>query len=178
VTTLAPGFVLRVEDDAPNHWIAECGFVVIVLLRVGSHQDPTHVSTVARLVSRRRRLGLPKASILAICPPEVRTPPTQDVRRAFLDAAHLRAHIDRVAAVVLGEGFAPAVHRGAVTGILALIQSPKTFEITSTIAEGVYHVLGGHSPVAGPLIRICEEQARRSSVRPPSGHGAPSVGST
>lgn len=151
---LAPGCALIVEESTPNHWIACCDTLVILYLYGSSHADPQHVLTAQQALSRAIRRG-GSAQMLVLFSPSLIKPPTAEVRRAIVESEHLSRRIDRGAAVILGTGFMSAIHRGAITGILAALGLPGTIRVTQSIREGVAHAFRGSAAAALALERVC-----------------------
>lgn len=158
---LAPGVALFVEEKTSSHWIATSGTLVILSLAAASHSDPSHVHSAAQVVSRALRRGASAVQLLALFSPAITKPPSAEVRRAFLDAAHLGPRIDSAAAVILGEGFSSAIHRGAITGILTLLGFRSTVRVSQSIREGVEHTFRGSETAARALERYCEANIAR-----------------
>lgn len=150
---LAPGVPVQVEDASDNHWVGTCGNVLVVVLRAGSHSDPTHIHAVGRALTRAQR-SRTKVRVLVIWPPANGRPPSSEVRDAIAASAALTKNIERAAGVVLGTGFAPAVHRSAATGFLALFGTPFERRIVSSIDEGV-RFLVEDATVAQLLAHFC-----------------------
>jgi hypothetical protein len=155
---LAPGCTAYVEEATAHHWVATCGTLVIVLLHEGSYADPQHVRAGERAITRLVRRGAAAVQMLVIFPSTLSKPPSAEVRRAIVDAASVKSKIDRAAGVVLGSGFMSAIHRGAVTGILALVGAPGIVRVVSSVTEGLEHIYGRHASTLAPLARLCNER--------------------
>lgn len=155
---IAPGWALQVEDSTEHHWLATCGTVVVLVLHEGTADDPGHIQASARLLARSLRLRAPKHQFLAVFPPTLGRPPSERVRRALSDAGSVSRTLDRSAAVILGQGFLPSIHRGVITGVLTLLRAPIETKVVSTIREGVTHVVGTDDVAIAALTRVCEER--------------------
>lgn len=154
---IAPGWVLRVEDSTPHHWLAVCGTVVVLVLHTGTEDDPGHVHASARVLMRALRTRAPLHQFLVVFPPTLGKPPSERVRRALVEANGAARALDRCAAVILGQGFLPSIHRGAITGVLTVLRSSIDAKVVSTLRDGVAHVVS--DPVAiSALTRVCEER--------------------
>lgn len=158
---IAPGVALLVEETTSSHWIATCETLVILSLSESSHADPRHVHATAQVLARTLRRGASAAQLLVLFAPSITKPPSAEVRQAIVDTAQLGRRIDRAAAVIMGEGFLSAIHRGAITGILSLLGLPSTIRVARSIREGVEHTFRGTESAASALERYCEANVMR-----------------
>lgn len=158
---LAPDCAISVEEATEHHWIGVCSSLVILLLHDGSQTDPQHVRGIERAVAKLVRRGASTAQLLVVFSPTLAKAPSPEVRQAIVSAAPLSRRLDRAAAVVLGTGFLPAIHRGAITGILSFLGLPTAICVTSTIREGLAHTYSGSAAARDELARFCEERVAR-----------------
>jgi hypothetical protein len=166
VTELAPGWPLVVEETTENHCVATCGDVVLVFAYEGSHADVQHVDTAARVIESLSRQRRDRARLLFVLPEAHASPPSARVRSAIVDAAkRVDDRLSKGCLVVSGSGFSAAIHRGALTGIMALARPRAPFLVTSNLRAALGHLLGAGAPVLEPLLRFCEE---RRAAGPPS----------
>lgn len=166
MTELAPGWILREEESTENHWVGSCGELVMVFAYEGSHDDVGHVHAGARAVQRvGAELG-PKVKLLFVVPPLHGKPPDARVRSAIVEAARrLATHACRAAIVVAGTGFGAAVHRGATTGVLALLRPSFPVKVEADVREGLAFLLGRDHPAYGALAPRCEQRMLGPAVR-------------
>ncbi len=165
---LAPGWPLVIEETTENHCIAVCGDVVLVFPYEGSHADVRHAETALRVIQRQSRQRQGLVRLLAVMPATHSKAPTGPVRDAILEMA--TRHRDRVsaAAVVMpGSGFSAAIHRGVLTGMVALLRFRSPPKVTSDLREALVYLVGEGEPVLYPLLRFCEE--RRNGVSTKAG---------
>lgn len=161
---IAPGWPFRVEDSTDHHWLAVCGTVAVLILHEGTEDDPDHVHATARLLMRGLRTRAPKQQLLAVLPPSLAKPPSERVRRALVEASTAARALDRTAAVVLGQGFLPSIHRGAITGVLAVLRAEVDAKVVSTVRDGVAHVVGSDTVAITALTRVCEARLADAAV--------------
>lgn len=155
----AAAWKLVVEEHTEHHWIASTGSVVIVVVSEGSHDDVGHVAAAARVVRRLHRKHEAPLQLLFVVPPKVSKAPSAQVRAAIVaDARRLDASVDRAALVVLGSGFGSAVHRGAATGVIALLRLRTQWKITSSLTEALGFLIGEAHPALAEVSARCEEQ--------------------
>jgi hypothetical protein len=112
-----------VEESTPHHWVGSAGNVVLAFAYPGSQQDVRHVLTTARVVGRVRQ-DFGRVRVLVVLPSEGGAPDAR-VRGAIVKL--VRAYEAkgeerdmRFAIVLRGTSFHAAIHRGVVSGILAL----------------------------------------------------------
>lgn len=156
---LAPGYRLELEESTENHWIGTCRDVVLVFAYEGSHDDVRHVHTTGRVLERlSRQTGAP-VKLLFVLPPQHSKPPDGRVRDALAQGVRrLEKQVSRAAVVVSGTGFGAALHRGAVTGILALIRSKTPVKVVGDVRDGLAHLMEADCGAFQPLLRHCEER--------------------
>lgn len=150
------GVEVDVEESTPNHWVAAWNDIVLLVAYEGSSSDVGHVQAGARAIERMARRYPGKTRFLFVLPPRHAKPPDAHVRTAlFQTAKRLEANVDRAAVVIAGEGFVAAVHRGAATGILAIIRPRIVVKITSNTRDAL-QFLGGTSDGIDSLMDVCE----------------------
>ncbi len=160
---ILPEVRVRTEDSTPHHWVGTCGTLVLLVLHEGSHEDPAHVIAGQRAITSVLRRGAATVQLLVVWPPTLGKPPSAEVRRAIVDASPSGRAIDRAAGVVLGTGFLPAMHRSAVTGILALARASVAVRIFGTIPDALGHVVVGHDAARlRALTKFCEDHIARA----------------
>lgn len=157
-TELLPGWPLVVEETTPNHWIASCRDVVLLVAYEGSSDDVRHIETTTRVIERiGRELG-PTVKLLFVVPPVHAKPPSAEVRSAIVrDFRRTGRYVLRAAVVVAGSGFGAAVHRGAATGVLALVRPAFPVKVHRDLDEGLASLLGSEHEVLKPLAQRCEQ---------------------
>jgi hypothetical protein len=172
MNALPPGWLFVVEETTANHCVATCGDVVLVLAYAGSHADVQHVTTGARVLEHlaRRRMG--KARLLCVLPAGHAKAPVPAVRSAVLDAARrVGDRVSKGALVVPGSGFAAAIQRGALTGMMTVARLRTQIKVTGDLREGLGYLLAADEGVIAPLLRFCEE--RREGGPAQEGRTAP-----
>jgi hypothetical protein len=156
MTDLPAESELVLEEATDNHWIGTARGMVAVFAYEGSHTDARHVHTAARLVERLRREQNGPVMILFVLPRNHSKPPDAFVRNELAKVMRrLDAHVKRAALVVLGTGFAAAIHRGAVAGILTVLRSRMPVKIAGTVEEGLAHLVDPQSAGFDALLRTC-----------------------
>lgn len=159
---ILPGVRVRTEDRTAHHWVGTCGTLVMLVLHEGSHADPAHVVAGQRAITSVLRRGHAAVQLLVVWPPTLGKPPSAEVRRAIVDASSSGRAIDRAAGVVLGTGFLPAMHRSAVTGILALARASIAVRIFGTVPEAMAHLVEGDAERLRALTTFCEDHIARA----------------
>lgn len=156
-TELLPGWRLVVEERTPNHWVASCRDVVLLVAYEGSSDDVRHIQTTTRVIERvGRELG-PTVKLLFVVPPVHAKPPSAEVRSAIVrDFRRISACVSRGAVVVAGSGFGAAVHRGAATGVLALVRPSFPVTVHRGLSEGLAYLLGSEHEALKPLAQACQ----------------------
>jgi hypothetical protein len=156
-TELLPGWRLVVEESTSNHWVASCRDVVLLVAYEGSSGDVRHIETATRVIERvGEELG-PTVKVLFVLPPVHAKPPSAEVRSAVTrDFRRIARYVLRAALVVAGSGFGAAVHRGAATGVLALVRPAFPVKIHRGLEEGLAYLLGSEHEALKPLARCCE----------------------
>lgn len=168
---VAPGWPLLVEDSATHHWIGACGDVVLLFVYDGSQDDVGHVRITTRLVARLRRERDRKLQLLCVLAPGSARPPSVEVRRAIVETKQrFDESFDRAAVVVLGSGFLPAIHRGAITSVTAAARLAAPLRVMDSLRLGVRYVVGDRPVITEALTRFCDERAGVPTV----GAGRPS----
>ena len=67
---------------------------------------------------------------------------------------------------MLGTGFLPAMHRSAVTGILALARASIAVRIFGTVHEAMAHLVGDDAERLRALTTFCEDHVARAIGAP------------
>jgi hypothetical protein len=166
VNEIAPGWPITVEDSNDKHWVGACGDLTLVFAFEGSHDDLRHVVSAARLIEKRGRSGH-KSRLLFATPPGHAKPPAAEVRKAIgQEASRVGGQLDRVALVVSGTGFGPAIHRGAIAGVLALRTHGLQVKVVGSLRLGVEHLLHDAPGVIEPILSFCEERLSDGAGRP------------
>ncbi len=156
---LSPGWVLREEESTPLHWVGACRDVAMVFAYDGSQEDVRHVLAGARVIEQVARDHGPAK--LLVVPPHGARPPDARVRSAFVRVAQrLDERASRIAIVVAGEGFGAAVHRGAATGVLAIVRPRVPVKIHASVRDALAFLIDRESAAFAPLVRFCEERMR------------------
>ncbi|HRI51244.1 MAG TPA: hypothetical protein PLW65_13780 [Pseudomonadota bacterium] len=156
---LAPGWLIEVEDSTPNHWVGSCRDLVIAFAYPGSHNDLRHVQAIARCIERLGKNSKNGVRILFVLPPLHAKPPDEKVRRALVDEIRKSAaQIAIVVTVVEGTGFGVAIHRGVLTGILAMVRPKFRLVVEGSVRAGLSLLLDSKSAVFQPLLRYCEDR--------------------
>ncbi|MBM4361254.1 MAG: hypothetical protein FJ104_01145, partial [Deltaproteobacteria bacterium] len=165
VTDLGGGQLLVCEDSTEAHWVGWWRDVVLVVVHEQAHRDARHVEVGAALIERLVRETKRPVRLLAVASPGQTRPPEAQVRQALTNAARqLEGHVGRVAVVVLGTGFGPAIHRGVVAGVTALLRSRLALKVVGTVPEGLAYLREGGEPGAGdaPLDALARAAERLS----------------
>lgn len=157
---LGAGRVVHCEESTNHHWIGTCESLVILILRDGSHSDPQHIVATDRLVSQLLRRGV-APHVMVIFSPSLSRAPSESVRKAIVEASSF-AKIERAAAVIMGQGFLAATHRGAMTGVLALLRPTAAIRVVSSVSDALDHLFGRGAPGWAPLAALCEERLREA----------------
>jgi hypothetical protein len=160
---ILPGVRVRTEDSTAHHWVGTCGTLVLLVLHEGSDADPAHVVAAQRAITSLLRRGHTPVQLLVVWPPTLGKPPSAEVRRAIVDASPSGRAIDRAAGVVLGTGFLPAMHRSAVTGILALARVSVAVRIFGTVPEAMGYLVGHDADRLRALTKFCEDHIARTN---------------
>ena len=156
-TELLPGWRLVVEESTPNHWVAACRDVVLLVAYEGSSDDVRHIEIATRAIERAGRELGPTVKLLFVVPPVHAKPPSAEVRSAIVrDFRRISRYVLRAAVVVAGSGFGAAVHRGAATGVLSLVRPGFPIKIERGVGEGLAYLLGSEHEALAPLARCCE----------------------
>lgn len=163
---ILPGVHVRTEDRTAHHWVGTCGTLVMLVLHEGSDTDPAHVVAGQRAITSVLRRGHAAVQLLVVWPPTLGKPPSAEVRRAIVEASPSGRAIDRAAGVVLGTGFLPAMHRSAVTGILALARASIAVRIFGTVHEAMAHLVGDDAERLRALTTFCEDHVARAIGAP------------
>ncbi len=167
MSELAPGWALHEEESTQNHWVGACRELVMLFAYEGSHEDPRHVHAGARLIERLAGELGPIVKLLFVVPPLHSKPPDARVRGAIVQAARrLEGRVSRVSVVVAGTGFGAAVHRGAATGVLALLRPRVPVKVHASVRDGLAHLLSREHEALAPLVRCCEERMLGPAARP------------
>ena len=153
---LPPSFELRVESSTLHHWVATCGDIVLVFVYEGSADDGQHVAASVRAIERAARTSGRSVRLLSALPAAHARPPSAVVRKAVTEAAsRVAPRIARSAFVVSGTGFASAIHRGAITGVLALARPGVPIRVEGSISEGLASLIDRLDPLFAPLLEVC-----------------------
>ena len=151
---------IRQEESTPNHWIGWCGDLVLVFAYQGSHDDIRHVMTGAALVERLKTEGRDVKLLFAL-PPLHSKPPSARVRAALVQVGRrLVGQVSKVAVVVVGgSGFGAAVHRSAVTGVIAIVRPKIKVQVVGSFRDGLGALLEPGSTAMSALLNLCDERA-------------------
>ena len=129
---------LKQEERTENHWLGTADELVVLFLYDGAVSDPRHVEVTSRVL-QRTSLNLGRTCpFLVVLRSHAGRPPDSSVRNAVRESFEKsNRYVSRAAIVILGDGFAPSIHRGVVTGIYALAGPKVSLTVHSTIAEGL-----------------------------------------
>lgn len=156
---LGPGRSVRVEDATPHHWIGTCESLAILVLRDGSQDDPQHMREIDRVVSKLATTVSAPLYLMVVFAPTLTKPPSAAVREAIAAAGPSLMKLSRGAAVVMGQGFLAAIHRGAMTGILSMLRLPAAVRVVATLPEAIEHIFGRDAASWVGLAELCEDRA-------------------
>ena len=153
-------FVLKEHERTENHWVGTYGDMALLFLYEGAVTDPRHVEVASRVVQRlSSKLGGPCLFFVVLRSQSGR-PPDSAVRDAVRDSLGKgTGSVRRAAIAVLGNGFAPSVHRGVITGMHAIVRSKVPLTVHATIAEGLAKLQGAESPGFASLLQALEKLA-------------------
>lgn len=135
---LSPTDSLKEEERTENHWVGTAGDLVVLFLYDGAVTDPRHVEVTSRVLQRTSlKLGR-TCPFLVVLRSHAGRPPDSSVRSAVRESLEKsNRFVTRAAIVILGDGFAPSIHRGVVTSMYALVGPKVPLTVHSTIAEGL-----------------------------------------
>jgi hypothetical protein len=157
VTSSPPTQTIEVAETSPNHWLGSCGDLVMLFAYEGSHNDTAHVTSGERLIQRLVRRNPAPLRLLFALPVGHAKPPDQRVRDELRRViGRFEAHFERTSLLVLGTGFGPAVHRGAMTGLLAFVRPKATVKVHASIEDALHFLLGVGHPGHAELHAHCE----------------------
>ncbi|MBL8683696.1 MAG: hypothetical protein JNK05_31280 [Myxococcales bacterium] len=156
---LSPSREVRVEDATPHHWIGTCESLAILVLRDGSQDDPRHMREIDRVIAQLATKASAPLFLMVVFAPTLTKPPSAAVREAIAAAGPTLTKLSRGAAVVMGQGFLAAIHRGAMTGILSMLRLPAAVRVVATVPEAIEHIFGRDAASWVGLVRLCEERA-------------------
>jgi hypothetical protein len=120
------------------------------------------VQTTTRLLHKlNRELGRP-AQLLFVVRSRLSKPPIAEVRSAITDAMTKNQKLaSRAAIVILGSGFGPAIHRGAITGLIAIVKPTVPLTVSSDLSEGLRTLFDETSPEFTQFVKHCEDLASK-----------------
>lgn len=155
---LGSGRVVQLEEATAHHWIGTCDSLVILVLREGSHDDPQHIVSTERAVSRLLQQSTSPVNAMVIFSPTLSKPPSVAVRDAIVAASPAFTKLARAAGVVTGQGFLAAIHRGAMTGVLSMMRIPAAVRVVASVGDALEHLYGPQAPSWAPLVKFCDER--------------------
>jgi hypothetical protein len=157
---LVPGWVVELEESTRNHWVGSCGNIALIFAYEGSHDDVRHVHAMARRVERLGKQSSNGVRLIFALPPLHSKPPDDNVRRELVTGMRrLAPLVSHTAIVVGGTGFGAALHRGVVTGIMAMARPSFRVKVEGSLRAGLGFLLDSESAVFEPLLRYCEDRA-------------------
>lgn len=158
---LRPADALKEDERTENHWVGTAGELVVLFLYDGAVNDPRHVEVTSRLLQRTSlKLGR-TCPFLVVLRSHAGKPPDSSVRSAVRESLEKsNRYVSRAAIVILGDGFAPSIHRGVVTSMYALVGPKVPLTVHSTIQEGLAKLddakSGAFTPLLETLVKLSE----------------------
>lgn len=165
MSDLAGGSMLRCEEAHAHHWLGSQGSLVALFAYEGSHDDARHVEACACLVERtHRERGAPVQLLFVLVAHDKR--PTAKIHKALRDEQkRIGALIERIAVVLVGSGFAAAMQRGAINGVLGLLGQGHRTAVFDDVGRAL-RFLGGAIPARfEAFTEACLSHARGGVAR-------------
>jgi len=153
------GAASRVVQRTANHAIGLYEDLVITYAFRGTVDDPRHISVTAELVrAENERRGERVRVMFVLAEASISRPPSAEVRATAqrLIAQH-EGRVSKVAVVVAGEGFGPAIHRAVFGGIMAVLRPSIRPLVVADARSALTHLLEPDEPL-DLVLRFCEEE--------------------
>jgi hypothetical protein len=155
------GLNVEVEERTQHYWVGTAGDIILVFAYPDSHEDPGAIKALGRTVEKYHRKHHRRAKVLFVLPTEAAKPPDANVRKAIVEVAKaVETLVERVAVVIGGTGFGAAIHRGALTGIMAMVRPSVPVKVANGVREGLELLWQPPSHGLEVLAAYCADLAR------------------